>query len=282
MRSAIRVCAEVLAEAFDLHGRMLRTLVPLLFRPGHLSCEFSNGRRAAYVSPGRLYLFVSVVFFFVLSVFGDTRIDANDLSEARESAVNDPELRRNLERMPEKDRERIRTLLESHGVDPEPLLGPTGTHSGAATDPDVDSPAAAVLRDATLTFLENPETLFHDLIGNLPIGMFVMLPLFGLLLKAFYPRRFYAEHLVFALHLHAFLFLAFTLIVLTPEAPPAWGWLDAAVNTACAAYVFLALRHFYRQSVGVTLAKGIVLSALYFVALSVGILAVFVVTVLVR
>ena len=40
--------------------------------------------------------------------------------------------------------------------------------------------------------------------------MFVLIPLFALLLKLFYVfrRRLYMEHLIVALHSHAFLFLA--------------------------------------------------------------------------
>src|SRR5262245_16741251 len=48
-------------------SRVWSTLWPLLFRPGFLTCEFLNGRRARYLPPLRLYLVVSVLFFLLLA-----------------------------------------------------------------------------------------------------------------------------------------------------------------------------------------------------------------------
>jgi hypothetical protein len=58
--------------------------------------------------------------------------------------------------------------------------------------------------------------LLAELFAAIPTSMFVLLPLFALILKLLYLRtgRFYAEHFVFSLHLHAFLFaLSITAIV---------------------------------------------------------------------
>src|SRR5690606_7752881 len=42
-------------SAFNLDSRTLRTLFPLLFRPGFLTVEYFAGRRVRYVSPVRLF-----------------------------------------------------------------------------------------------------------------------------------------------------------------------------------------------------------------------------------
>ena len=57
---------ELLTELLDFDGRMLVSLRLLLTRPGFLSYEYINGRRVSYTSPIRLYLVISLVFFFVL------------------------------------------------------------------------------------------------------------------------------------------------------------------------------------------------------------------------
>lgn len=67
-RNVFPVVGEVLSETFELDSRLLKTLPKLLLRPGFLSAEFSRNRRASYLSPFRLYLFTSIVFFFVLSL----------------------------------------------------------------------------------------------------------------------------------------------------------------------------------------------------------------------
>src|SRR5690349_19840690 len=48
-------------------SRLWRTLWALLFKPGFLTRQFLDGRRASYLPPVRLYLVLSVVFFLWFS-----------------------------------------------------------------------------------------------------------------------------------------------------------------------------------------------------------------------
>jgi hypothetical protein len=65
-RPWLEVVRELLTELFDFDGRMLVSLRLLLSRPGFLSHEYIHGRRASYTSPIRMYLVISLVFFFIL------------------------------------------------------------------------------------------------------------------------------------------------------------------------------------------------------------------------
>jgi hypothetical protein len=65
-RPWLSVVGELFKELFDFDGRMLQSMRLLLSRPGFLSHEFINGRRASYTSPVRIYLIVSVGFFLLL------------------------------------------------------------------------------------------------------------------------------------------------------------------------------------------------------------------------
>ena len=67
-RNVFPIVGQVLSETFEFDSRLLKTVPKLLVRPGFLSTEFSRNRRAGYLSPFRLYLFTSIVFFFVLSL----------------------------------------------------------------------------------------------------------------------------------------------------------------------------------------------------------------------
>jgi len=82
MRGLWSVVLEVFREMFELDSRLFRTLKSLLFKPGHLSSEFSRNRRASYMSPVRLYLFISFVFFLVLSISAGGWLRNLDLSDA--------------------------------------------------------------------------------------------------------------------------------------------------------------------------------------------------------
>lgn len=54
---------EVFAEMVSADGRLANTLTSLLIRPGHLTLEWTRGRRRSYTHPFRLYLFAALLFF---------------------------------------------------------------------------------------------------------------------------------------------------------------------------------------------------------------------------
>jgi hypothetical protein len=60
---------EAAHEFLHLDGKILRSLHLLLLRPGQLTREFLAGRRARYVTPLRLYLTFSVLFFALAAIF---------------------------------------------------------------------------------------------------------------------------------------------------------------------------------------------------------------------
>lgn len=67
VRGLLSVMWEFSRESFEVDSRLFQTLKLLFFRPGSLSNEFCRNRRARYMSPVRLYLFSSFLFFLVLS-----------------------------------------------------------------------------------------------------------------------------------------------------------------------------------------------------------------------
>ncbi len=59
--------AEVLTHA---DSSLWRTLRPLLIQPGFLTQKYLEGRRVSYLSPFRLYILFSVIFFVVFAFTG--------------------------------------------------------------------------------------------------------------------------------------------------------------------------------------------------------------------
>jgi len=70
---------EAFGDLFELDSRLWRTLIPLLVRPGRLTRDYLEGRRARYMPPFRMYLVLSVVFFVV--AFFDPKDDLGLLFE---------------------------------------------------------------------------------------------------------------------------------------------------------------------------------------------------------
>ncbi len=69
-RSLVALIHDFVQDVVNLDSRILRTARALLFEPGELPRAFQQGRTRAYVPAVRLYLFVTLVFFVMLS-FGN-------------------------------------------------------------------------------------------------------------------------------------------------------------------------------------------------------------------
>ena len=63
--------ADVIDSVFNIDSRILRTLGPLYFRPGFLTTEYFIGRRVRYVTPFRLFFFLTVIAFLITQVFSE-------------------------------------------------------------------------------------------------------------------------------------------------------------------------------------------------------------------
>ena len=98
--------------------------------------------------------------------------------------------------------------------------------------------------------------------------MFLLLPVFALLLKLVYVRRdwFYSEHLVFALHTHAFAFLVFAVIaaLLGFSGGAAWaGIVSQLLLVGIPLYFFVAQKRVYGQGWLKTGVKALLLGWVY-------------------
>ena len=56
-----------ISNYFSIDARFFKSFIPLMFRPGFVARKFVEGKRLKYLHPAQYYLFVSVVFFFILS-----------------------------------------------------------------------------------------------------------------------------------------------------------------------------------------------------------------------
>jgi hypothetical protein len=109
------------------------------------------------------------------------------------------------------------------------------------------------------------------MVRRMPNVMFVLLPVFALLVHAvtWRRRRYYAEHFVFALHTHSFAFAMFTLAVLSP-----WRLAAPLLVMASAVYLVAALRVVYGGSVLRNTIKAALIGGVYTLVVSTAALAV--------
>lgn len=64
------VFREFMDTFFALDGSFFRTLKPFVSNPGYLTIQYNSGKRKSYANPIRLYLIISVFYFFTIGIMG--------------------------------------------------------------------------------------------------------------------------------------------------------------------------------------------------------------------
>ena len=93
-------------EFLHLDGKIFRTIALLALKPGALTVEFLRGRRARYISPLRLYLTCSILYFALAALGAGPSADWKVTS--RDAPT--PEVREAIEKVREKMDELRREL----------------------------------------------------------------------------------------------------------------------------------------------------------------------------
>jgi hypothetical protein len=56
-----------ISNYFAFDARFFKSFIPLMLKPGYVARKFVEGKRLQYLHPAQYYLFVSIVFFFLIS-----------------------------------------------------------------------------------------------------------------------------------------------------------------------------------------------------------------------
>lgn len=266
-RSFWRLMHDFLGDTFTFDSRLVRSLRPLIARPGFLTREYLDGRRARYIPPLRLYLFISVLFFTY------SRLIVGGLDMTGGTIVGD-------EAGKEWPAFTVDMKPDSKGVTKfqlEPAPGQEGPESGLER--------RILSKGERLN--ANPHLVADRVLRNLPLGLFLLMPLYALVMRLLYPFAgyVYLEHLIFALHVHAFTFLVLGLIMslsfwVPGIAPSArLGWVYWMIFGYLLIYPWMAMKRVYRQSVAMTTFKYLMQALIYFVMLLSGLIFVVLATI---
>ena len=273
---------------FSLDTRFGHSIKPFFIQPGYLTERFNEGKRMAFVNPIRLYLVLSLFYFFVFSFlsrdeFRDDKtkpinlsgilVPIDDIPDSTRRQINkildNQSIKRLNETMDSKDIEGFTDALNDDDIQelrknlPEDVLKQFGLEPFPGSDSiiaekeipvDTSDPEESneesifskidwvlfqdlvdnnelsdqeiydSLNVGEVSFLEDKftrqiiriqradgESVAGYIIKNMPIMMFLLLPIFALLLKLLYIRRttLYIRHLVHALHLHSFAYFIY-------------------------------------------------------------------------
>lgn len=377
-KGMIRHLSEVMSEfadiVFNVDSRIFRSLWDLYVRPGFLTTEYLGGRRARYVTPFRLFFFLSILAFFSMQmavpdlkpgdlsagVFDhisqattpgevkaavDEEIEAAKKSseESSDSSAAQEKFQQEEAEIRQRGVDRLQALKrdidaaiagtvvaeedtpaardkqpgiadkDSIGLDdasgnaetPDPRFVLHDLETGKQSikislfDPkwiaqhpvNVDWLSDGINARLTRTLVhmaekaenvtEDPASLLPGFFSVLPQTLFVVMPLFAVLLKFFYifKRRLYMEHLLVALHSHAFIFLSILVILglrLLGDVAGSrvWlteplGWLSALAWIWLFVYLLLMQKRVYRQGWIMTILKFCIVGISYTFVLSI-------------
>ncbi|MCX6285167.1 MAG: DUF3667 domain-containing protein [Bacteroidetes bacterium] len=259
----MHLIGESFLDYFHFDSKFFRTILPLIYKPGWLTLQFMKGKRKSYVEPFKLFLVISVIYFLLLPMSKEsTKTEVNpvqsdsahlNLNEEKAEAthfkykIEDVPI--NLSKQDSMRREieviGVKTYVDKHYS----KEGPMGKF---------------IIRQVCKIMVSKGQSLMTVIEHTASKLIFLLIPVFALLLKLFYLRRkrLYFEHLIFSLHLHAFFFLFLIACLLIEFFIPVRLMIILIVFLV---YGFIALKQYYRQSFGKSLLKMFLITLSYLI-----------------
>ncbi len=250
-RSFRHVFIDVLDSLLNWDSKFFDTIGLLLTRPWKLTNEFLAGHRVVYLNPLRLYLLVSVLFFFVVK-YAERRAETNSdfepviFDHGTEFTPNDVH-------EPKPD---ATPPIDRPGDDDEDAQGPHVLFGSDSARPQTAFEMWMQQRIEEKIGRNGSKGKFflHSMMENFPYMMLACVPLFAFVLKTLYifRRVLYIDHLIYALHIHSFAYLA-TLVIgfiafgLKRGAPGFEALALFILISIAVIQIFLSIRKVYRQ-----------------------------------
>lgn len=280
---------------FDLihfDGKFFSTLKYLLFRPGFLAAEHSRGRRADYLHPIRLYIFVSAFFFLVMfSFYGNEKETKKDIYKSKitklekrkkilqnltltgADSLQSMKLRDSFIVLIDKDIAMLkldsfaRNTLLSDNLDYSEMIDKDDTNA-------INPPPGwlqSYLEKKSNEYSSKDEfnkKILETMLHAVPKGLFIALPFYALFLMLFYVRnkKFnYVNHLLFSIYLFSFTFILILCSLWTDSLLGLFkidvsGLIVFITLILAMLYTYKGLRNYYQQGRTKTILKFLLLT----------------------
>ena len=246
-------------------GRFASTVRALVRRPGQLTLEFLEGRRARYISPLRLYLMCSLVYFVVAAAAPDVRLDDGRtlFMGLRVSSAPPPDT--STQSRPQRVGDAVNQSFNQ---------GQELTEAQRAEALADIERAPEVMQPFLRRSVTDPAGFKRGILQAMPRMLFALLPVFAAIVALFYRGRKYPEHLYFAIHLHAFVFLALAIneLLKFTQMPVLIAVVASFVLLSIPVYATVAFRRAYGGSLMMTLTKEAGIGVLYLATTFIGLI----------
>ncbi|MCM4150871.1 DUF3667 domain-containing protein [Arenibacter sp. N53] len=231
---------DLAGNIFAFDTRIWKSMTSLIFRPGKFAQEYLSGYRARYMSPFRLYIFMSFIFFLLLSIYAGRKIQIS-----------------------EKDRQEINLSINEQ-------LNPTNTSADSLSTNqlnfDTTSIAPEKLSNALTRVLNDPKMYMDSFLKFVSWSLFFLMPVYAFFLWMIFrkSKKYYYSHLVLAINQHTFVFLLFIVIIcLKLIFPIRTYYPENYLIASIPIYLFFGKLHLYKRSWGKTLLRMLAILLLY-------------------
>jgi hypothetical protein len=249
--SFLQIIYHFIEDITHFDGKLIKTLKYLITKPGFLTKEYVTGKRASYIHPIRMYLFISAIFFlFIFS--GEQKIVDVDTKQSNSSKI---------------------------------VFGDSTYGTIAAYD-SAQSKLPKQKKDKWLTSkLIKQQILINNKYGNdqnkildavlenfkhnFSKILYLSLPIFAFFLWVLYKSNksyYFADHMIFSIHLYCAYFIIifiFTLLeIIVKFFTPSTGILDFIYFVSLLFYFYKAVRNYYGQSRKKTVLKFFLINVL--------------------
>jgi hypothetical protein len=249
--SFFQIVYHFIEDITHFDGKLIKTLKFLITKPGFLTKEYVAGKRATYIHPIRMYIFISAVFFlFIFS--GEQKIVDVNTNQTESSRI---------------------------------VFGDS-TYNTVAQYDSAQKKLPINKRDKWLTAkLTKQQIVINNKYGNdqnkilaaiidnfkhnFSKILYLSLPIFAFFLWVLYKRNksyYFADHMIFSIHLYcAYFLIIFTYTILDLVVKfftPSTGILDFIFFVSLLFYFYKAVRNFYGQSRKKTVVKFMLINVL--------------------
>ncbi len=279
------VMNHAISDYFHFDHQFFHTLKPLLFKPGLLTNEYMAGKRAQYLHPIKMYIFISVVYFLLLFQGGQELVNVQDdngkpvkVEQLIDSVNKDSGVIATKKKVSTEKLKFGPVTITNTGDDIKKRHSVMTTTTGDTSfaqynfnqnklSPDKrDGFFTGLLNKKILTYNQKYgergyEVFMEEFKHNIPKMMFILLPVFALMLSITFRKnhKFYVEHLIYSFHLHCFAFLILAVDLIFEKIIPAGWHVTDLINFISGLYIlwyiYKSLRAVYHRSAIRTITK---------------------------
>jgi hypothetical protein len=247
-------------------GKLWKTVKLLLFKPGSLTKLYIEGKRASYIHPIRMYIFVSAVFF--LFMFTVERPVKSDSAASKTNASKDfaSGFQEGIDLDIEEDTVKYKTIAEYNAAQQKL----PSSKKDNWLDAVIKKKGIELNEKYSGDNLKIGKALIEKFENYFSRMLYISLPIFAFFLWALYRRNknhFFVDHIIFSIHIYcAFYIILFiaqmAAIIHDFFSDQSSGIIAFLVPISLFFYLYKSLKNHFNQSRKKTLLKFFILNLL--------------------